>query len=357
MWYCQIFESALENWKAVNLKQLSDMLSLSQTTVSRALNGYPEVSEATRQRVLEAARRFDYRPNVSARRLATGRAGAIGAVLQTDRNLLLDPHYVEFLAGLGERLAADEIDIVLRPSRGHDEIGSYRRTAAATHVDAVILSSPLVEDMRVTLLTELGLPFVLHGRTVSNSPHAWLDIDNESAFRHATNHLLDLGHTRIGLINGHAHFTYAAHRERGFRQALAARGIAVEERFIAEGYMTDEVGYRFTERFLNEQPPPTALLVSSMMMALGAFRAMRAAGLELGRDVSMIAHDDVFPFLNAARMVPPMSTTRSSIRAASTRAAEFAIELVAGRNPQTIHELWPVDLVIRGSTGPVRKGG
>jgi LacI family transcriptional regulator len=93
-----------------------------------------------------------------------------------------------------------------------------------------------------------------------------------------------------------------------------------------------------------------------MMMALGAFRAMRAAGLELGKDVSMIAHDDVFPFLNAGRMVPPMSTTRSSIRAAGTRVAELAIEVLNGRAPESVHELWPVDLVIRGSTGPVPAG-
>jgi LacI family transcriptional regulator len=85
----------------MKLSELAERLGLSQTTVSRALNGYPEVSEATRERVLDAARRFDYRPNASARRLATGRAGAVGAVLQTNRNLLFDPHYVVFLAGLG----------------------------------------------------------------------------------------------------------------------------------------------------------------------------------------------------------------------------------------------------------------
>jgi LacI family transcriptional regulator len=337
----------------VKLKDLAGQLGLSQTTVSRALNGYPEVSEETRRRVLEAARRFHYRPNVSARRLATGRAGAIGAVLQTDRNLLLDPHYVEFLAGLGERLAEDEIDIVLSPVRGSDELAGYRRIAAGTRVDALILSSPRTEDERVALLSELGLPFVLHGRTHCAKAHAWLDIDNEGAFRHATKHLLDLGHRRIGLINGLSRYTYAAHRERGFRAALGERALPVDERLVGEGAMTDEVGYRFAERFLREKPRPTALLVSSMMMALGAFRAIRTAGLTLGVDVSMIAHDDVFPFLNADRMVPPMSTTRSSIRAAGTRVAELAIELLAGRAPAGIHELWPVDLVVRGSTGPV----
>ena len=340
----------------MKLKDLAGELGLSQTTVSRALNGYPEVSKATRQRVLEAARRFDYRPHASARRLATGRAGAIGAALQGSRNLLLDPHYVEFLAGLGERLSEDEIDIVLSPSRGNDEWVSYRRLAAGARVDAVILSSPTIADERIQLLNELDLPFILHGRTASNIPHAWLDIDNEAGFRQATKYLLDLGHTRIGLINGEARFTYAVHRERGFCDALASRGLAADQRFMASGQMTDEVGYRFTERFLAERPRPTALLVSSMIMALGAFRAMRAAGLELGRDVSMIAHDDVFPYLNADRMLPTMSTTRSSIRAAGARSAELAMELLGGRPAETIHELWSVDLVIRGSTGPAPSG-
>ncbi len=336
----------------MKLKDLADKLGLSQTTVSRALNGYPEVNEETRRRVLEAARRLHYRPNVSARRLATGRAGAIGAVLQSGRNLLVDPHYVEFLAGLGERLSEDEIDIVLSPTRGADDLGGYRRIAAGTRVDALVLSSPLIADERIALLAGLGVPFVLHGRTVSDIPHAWLDIDNEGAFRHAAKHLLDLGHRRIGLINGETRFTYASDRERGFRGALAARGVAVDERLIGAGIMTDEVGYRLAARFLAERPRPTALLVSSMMMALGAFRAMRAAGLTLGVDMSMIAHDDVFPFLNADVMVPPMSTTRSSIRSAGSRVAELALQILAGRPPAGIHELWPVDLVIRGSTGP-----
>lgn len=337
----------------MRLKELASHLGLSQTTVSRALNGYPEVNEETRQRVLDAARRYDYRPNASARRLATGRSGAIGIVLPTDRNLLLDPHYVEFQAGLGERLMKDEIDIVLSPSRAGDEMATYRRMAVSSRVDAVIVSSPTVEDPRIALLNELGLPYVVHGRTQSPIGYAWLDIDNEGAFRHATKHLLDLGHRRIGLINGETRQTFAIDRERGFRLALADHGVPVDEGLIAEGIMTDETGYRLTARFLAETPRPTALLVSSMMMSLGALRAIRSAGLVLGRDVSMIAHDDVIPFLNPDAMVPTMSTTRSSIRAAGTRVAELLMEIIAdGRAPDSIHELWPVDLVIRGSTGP-----
>ncbi len=336
----------------MKLKDLADSLGLSQTTVSRALNGYPEVSVATRQRVLEAAERFHYRPNPSARRLATGRAGAIGAVLPTDRNLLVDPHFVEFLAGLGERLVEDEMDIVLSPSRGGDETGTYRRIVAGHRVDALILSGPLVEDPRVALLNELDFPFVMHGRTKSPTPYAWVDIDNEDAFQRATRLLLDLGHRRIALINGSTRFTFAVHREHGFRKALAERGLEPDARLIGEGPMTDEVGYRLAERFLAEEPRPTAFLVSSMMLAFGCLRVIRAAGLALGRDVSLIAHDDVFPFLNADRMVPPLTTLRSPIRAAGTRVADMVMDVLGGRSPEAIHELWPVELVIRASTGP-----
>ena len=141
-------------------------------------------------------------------------------------------------------------------------------------------------------------------------------------------------------------------RQTGAEVVTLRAGMEPDERYAPIPEWKPVDGYQLMERFLTETPRPTAILVSSMMMALGAFRAVRAAGLELGKDVSMIAHDDVFPFLNADRMFPPMSTTRSSIRAAGTRVAELVVELLRGRACATIHELWPVDLIIRGSTGP-----
>ena len=105
-------------------------------------------------------------------------------------------------------------------------------------------------------------------------------------------------------------------------------------------------------RMLERRPRPTAFLAGSMMTALGVFRAIRSAGLTLGKDVSMIAHDDVFPYLNADTMVPSMSTTRSSIRAAGGRVAELLSQVLAGKPADDIHELWPVEMVLRQSTGP-----
>lgn len=337
----------------MNLKELARNLGLSQTTVSRALNGYPEVNEATRQRVSEAAVRLGYRPNVSARRLATGRAGAIGVTLPLQRSLHFGPHTAEFLSGISERLAHLDIDIVVTPIDTDDEVPVYRRLVAGKRIDALVLSAPTPGDKRIAALTELGMPFLLHGRAENVViPHAWLDIDNEGAFRRATSHLLDLGHRTVAVINGPQDQTFAIHRERGFRAAMQERGATPIAQLIGGGRFTDENGFRLAQAFLEHKPRPTAFLAGSMMTALGVFRALRLAGLELGKDVSMIAHDDVFPYLNADNMVPQMSTTRSSIRAAGARIADLVLQMLAGKPAEDIHELWPVELVLRQSTGP-----
>jgi Transcriptional regulators len=335
----------------MRLKDLAEHLGLSQTTVSRALNGYPEVNEATRLRVAEAAARLGYRPNASALRLATGRSGAVGLVLRGADEL--GPHMSEFLSGLGGRLAAEEIDILVTTVESYqDEIAAYRRLAASQKVDAVILHSPKLHDERAEVLTDLKLPFVLHGRTNGERPVAWLDIDNTGAVERATSHLLDLGHRRIALMNGVRGRTFAEHREIGYLAALSARGIPFDPALMSNSIFTDEVAFRLAQSMLELKPRPTAFLAGSMMTALGIFRAIRQAGFTLGKEVSMIAHDDVFPYLNADNMYPTMSTTRSSIRAAGTRIAELILQLLGGKPAEDIHELWPVELVLRESSGP-----
>ena len=334
----------------MNLKELAANLELSQTTVSRALNGYPEVNEETRARVAEAATRLGYRPNASARRLATGRVGAVGIVYSTSDGY--GPHTSEFLGGLGSRLGVDEIDILVSTvDDPNEELGTYRRAIVSKKVDAIVLHAPRPDDPRVALLQDLNFPFVLHGRTNAERPLAWLDIDNEAATARAAEHLIQTGHRDIALLNGPRGLTFAIHREAGFRQALGKYGIAPNPALIANGLFTDEVGFRLAQAMLERRPRPTAFLAGSMMTALGVFRAIRSAGLELGRDVSMIAHDDVFPYLNADTMVPSMSTTRSSIRVAGSRVAELVSQVLAGKPADEIHELWPVEMVLRQSTG------
>ncbi|OLP56966.1 transcriptional regulator [Rhizobium rhizosphaerae] len=339
----------------MKLKEFAREIGLSPTTVSRALSGYPEVSAATRQRVSAEAVRLGYRPNINAVRLATGRAGAIGLVMNQAGEFQL----TEFLRGMTEQLVRDEMDILVTPvveDGTEAEVNAYRRVAEAGKVDAMIILAPQPNDPRIPLLQGLGMPFLVHGRSEGSAPHAWLDIDNEGAIFRATSHLIDLGHTRIGMINGRKGMTFSLHRDIGYRRALEERGLTFDPRFVAHGNFTDEVGFTFARDMLEQGLRPTAFVAGSMMTALGIYRAARALDLVVGRDMSVIAHDDVFPYLTADNMVPSLSTTRSSMRAAGGRIATLLLQIIAGRPAEEIHELWPVELILRESTQPVPGG-
>ena len=267
-------------------------------------------------------------------------------------------HFAEFMAGMAERLLTEDTDILVIPMADpdhNDEMQLYRRLVESQRVDAIIVHSPRPNDERIALLHKLGMPFLVHGRSDIDVPHAWLDIDNEGAVRRATSHLIDLGHTRIAMINGRPGATYALHRDKGYREALQSRGIELDPQLIASGNFTDELGFRFARSLLEQANPPTAIVAGSMMTALGVYRAVRSLGLQVGREVSVIAHDDVFPYLTADNMAPSLSATRSSMRAAGTRCADLVLQLVSGRSPLDIHELWPVELILRESTAPVQR--
>lgn len=335
----------------MNLKEFANLIGLSQTTVSRAMSGYPEVKAETRARVLEAAERLGYRPNISAQRLATGRAGAIGIVFQGGGRF--GPHSSEFMGGLSTSLQKDGIDILVSTVETlEDEEAAYRGFAASKRVDAVILHTPGCADPRIALLQSLDLPFIVHGRSEAAKPFAYLDIDNFGAIETAIRHLADHGHRRIALINGDTSSTYAHDRDNGYRATLQAHGIAVDPALIGQGEFTDETGFRLMQSFLALPAPPTAVIAGSMMSALGAMRAIRVAGLRLGRDVSLVAHDDVFPYLSPENLVPSVTTTQSPIRAAGERIGEMTLRLLQGELPETLQEVWEVDFVMRGSTGP-----
>ncbi len=342
----------------MNLKELAARLGLSPTTVSRALNGYPEVSAATRERVLAAAKRHNYRPNARAIRLATGRAMALGHVIPlASRHEIVNPIFADFIAGAGEVYSRSGYDLLLSVVPDEDEERTYRELHARGAVDGVILHAPRHDDPRIAMLAELGLPFVVHGRsTGSDLPYSWVDVNNRRAFRRATDFLLDLGHRRIGLVNGLEFMDFAIRRRGGYVDALQARGLPVDERLMAASEMTETRGFRAAEAMLAEGEPPTAFVVSSMISALGVRRAVEAQGLRLGREVSVIIHDDDLSYLKNGDDVPIFTATRSSVREAGRQAAAMLIDMVSGTTEGRREAMLEAELIIGQSTGPAPGG-
>ncbi|MGY9048099.1 MAG: LacI family DNA-binding transcriptional regulator, partial [Rhodobacterales bacterium] len=273
----------------MNLKELAKHLNLSQTTVSRALNGYPEVNKATRLRVEVAAREFNYTPNARAKGLATGRSMSIGHVIPTSsKREMVNPVFGDFITGASEAYVQAGYDLVLTLVEDGDEERLYRNIRDKGNVDGIIVHSPQMDDSRIALLLDLGLPFVVHGRASDiTANYSWVDMNNRGAFRRATGFLAELGHRRIALVNGLEHMDFAYRRRDGYLAALEAHGLKVDPALLRAGEMTEMLGHASAQEMLALPDPPTAFLSSSMMTAIGLRRAIQEAGLHMGRDVSV----------------------------------------------------------------------
>lgn len=345
-------------WRKVppmNLKKLSEMLNLSQTTVSRALNGFPEVKEKTRIRVLEAAEKYNYRPSTLAKSLATGRAMAIGHVLPISKQEMVNPIFTDFISGAGEVYAKQGYHMALTAVTDDNEEAAYREMASKRSVDGVIVHGPRVPDSRIELLQDIGLPFIVHGRAQdTKTDYSWFDINNRSAFKKAAEFLIDFGHQRIALLNGPEHMDFAERRHDGYVDALTKAGIKVNPDFIRNDDMTEPYGYTSTMQLMNTPRPPTAFLVSSIIPALGARRALLDLGLQPGKDVSIITHDDMLSFLKMGGDVPLFTATRSSVRDAGKRCATMLLNQINDPKHKIQHELWEAELIIGASTGSVK---
>ena len=339
--------------KGVNLKELSQRLNLSQTTVSRALNGYPEVSAETRKRVSEMADKLGYAPNSQARRLATGRSMAIGHVIPRSIHEMMNPIFLEFIAGAGETYSKHGYDMIISVVEDDHEEDAYREIASRKKADGVIIHGPAHNERRHLLLKELNLPFVVHGRIPgAEMETSWIDMNNKRAFERATNLLLDLGHTRIALLNGLEHMDFARRRRRGFEDALATRGLEPDTNLMRSADMTEPYGCDNAMAMLRGDNPPSAFLVSSMISAIGVARAIGQCGLKTGKDVSIITHDDALSFLPNSGEVPIFTCTRSSVRYAGEKAADLLLNMIASPDtkPTSLH--LDAELILGQSTGP-----
>jgi LacI family transcriptional regulator len=213
-----------------------------------------------------------------------------------------------------------------------------------------------MHDPRIPFLTEIGLPFAVHGRASGiDIPYCWLDVNNRSAFRRATEFLLDLGHRRIALVNGLEFMDFAHRRRGGYEDALCARGLPLDPGLMRSDEMTEVYGYRSAVQMLQQPDPPSAFLVASMITALGVRRAVEEAGLAMGRDISIVTHDDVLSYLQNGGEVPIFTATRSSVREAGRRLAQMLIDRIGSPDAPPATQLLEAELMVGRSTGPLHR--
>lgn len=332
----------------VRLQDIAEKLGISVTTVSRALAGYDDVAEHTRQLVLQTAEEMGYYPNLTARHLQRKRTDTIGLVVDVFGPRFSDPLFSELLAGIGNEAAVQGFDLLVAttPPDTEDELQAYRRLVRGRRVDGLIVVRTRVHDRRVEFLLEQQVPFVTFGRSVDAERFSWVDVDGERGIYEVVWRLIAAGHRRIAMLQPNVPIMFAQFRERGYRAAMAAHKLPVDESWIVREPLTEDGGYEGMQRLLKLPAPPTAVLASNDQMAIGAIRALQERGLRAGEDVAVIGFDDI-PL--AKHIHPPLTTLRQPIYEIGRLLCRTLIGLLRGELEGPQHILLEPDLVVRES--------
>jgi DNA-binding LacI/PurR family transcriptional regulator len=335
---------------AASIEDVAREAGVSIATVSRALRGLPDVAETTRARVLEAAAELNYVASPFAARLASGRTSTVGVVVPFVNRWF----FAQVIDTIESTLREGAYDLVLY-NLG-DEAGRARffeEMPLRKRVDAIVIASLVLSEAEFAALDDLGLPVGLLG--VDRPGYVSTRIDDAAGAQVAVEHLLSLGHTRIGLIGGDTsdpmRFTPPHHRQRGYRAALEGSGITPEPALEVLGYFTVGGGTTAAETLLALPERPTAIFAESDEMAYGAIRAIRTAGLQVPGDVAVIGFDD-----HVHSELMDLSTIRQPV---AEQARDLTLRLLSelGRGDDEQGDpvvIMPTSLVVRGSTDPSR---
>jgi len=327
------------------------LAGVSRTTVSLVLNDVPDthITAETRQRVLEAARELNYYPDVTARRLASGRTRTIALVWHRGP----DRTYRDaFLPGLLQGMASAARHyghyVLFRPIEPDEPADGYVELARGRHADGLILSGPRSDDDHLLKLHAEGYPLVLHGQLPGTDIPS-VDIDNVRGAMMAVEHLLTLGHRRIATItNAPLAYTASAQRLAGYRQALQNAGLPYDEALVEYGNFDEESGHAAMARLLASRAQPTALFAASDMVAMGALRALREARLRVPEDIAVVSFDDIA----AARFITPaLTTVHVPTFGLGWSVAELLIQIIGDEAPRQSQVLLDTELVVRESCG------
>ena len=325
------------------IREVSRLAKVSMATVSRVLNDTVPVTEETKQRVLNAVKELDYRPNAFARGLVTNRSGGIGVVV----NEISSPFYSGIVQGIEEVVEAQGMHLVV--SSGHAKEALEREAVEflkQRRSDALILQLEAASDYDLLHWAAQEIPLVIVGRHVAELAAHCVYLDNFTGGYLATKHLLEHGHRRIAHISGWMALKDARDRLEGYKHALQEAGIAFDEALVVEGGFIEEGGQRGMKRLLERKLAFTALFAANDQTAAGALHVAREANLRVPEDISLIGYDDV---LFARYLYPALTTIRQPLADMGRAAAQLALAALNTDKAKEVTRKFDPELIERAS--------
>ena len=336
----------------VTLKDIAERVGKSVPTVSRALANFPDISSETREEIQRVAQEMGYVPNITARNLQKQHTDTVSLILPVANHLKIsDPFFSEFLSGVVETTTNSNFSLILISSEQETERETYLKLIRNSQVDGFIVMRTRQQDKRIDLLNSQNIPFVAFGRIAGENDFPFVDSNDELGIRLVVDHLVELGHTRLGFIAEPTLFTKSSNRLQGYLQGLRAHGLAYDPNLIVEANFRQPSGKISSETLLSLPEPPTAIIASNDLLALGALNAAQEHHLEVGKDISITGYDDI---LLAEYATPPLTTVNQPAYQFGTQLTDMLIKIIRKETLEEQHILHAPSLVIRQSTAPRR---
>jgi len=331
------------------IHQLAKHLDISIGTVSRALNGRPDVNAETRRRVLEAAEQLGYVANQSGRSLRKGSTNVIGLMIESGKDNVdnSDNFFFGVIGGLQTVFARHNLDLAILPCPSEEDSLEYlQRMVARRLVDAMIISATQKIDKRIDLLIEKRVPFVALGRSQSGGSHTWIDLDFAGVANSAVDRLVSKGHRRIAIAAPTTDINLGFVFVDAYRAALERHGLTYDPALVLRARSSEDGGYSVGGDLLALTPRPTAIILIYELMAIGLYRRLMEAGVKPGCDIAVIGFREA---PRARFLQPALTCYRLSLQDLGTELAETLLssmpEYAEIYSSHACNRLWPLDLV------------
>jgi DNA-binding LacI/PurR family transcriptional regulator len=328
------------------------MAGVSRTTVSFVINNLigTNISKATRDRVLKAAKALNYSPDAAGRKLVRGKSDTLGLVLcQSPEQSHADAFLTRVIFGVEQAAMQMGFHVLINQIEPDDHSG-YTHLISENLVDGIIVSGPRQDDRDIVELHQDGVPVMLLGQ-MPGTEIPFVDVDAIGSAERAVEHLIELGHRDIALItNANLSYTSAQQRRYGYLTALEKAGIPSKADHMKEGNYTPDSGYRAMSGLLKSTSRPTAVFIASDVVALGAMLAIKEVGLRIPEDIAIVGFDDI-PLTEF--FDPPLTTVRLPAFDLGWMAGERLGRLVQKEPIDPVGLLLKTDLVIRASTAQI----
>jgi LacI family transcriptional regulator len=345
-------ETVTRGRSAITLRDVARAANVHPGTVSRALNEDTRglVNPDTAERVMKVAEELGYRPNRIARGLKTSRSHTIGVLIPDITNPLFPP----ILRGIEDRLdQAGYTSLIVNTDNDSERERIYLDAMRARQVDGFISATARLDRELLVELAEAGTPLVLVNRSLEDGSVPAVTIDDRQGVVLAVEHVVALGHERVGHVAGPQNLSTGHRRHAGFVEAMRAAGLeAPPERVRFGALFTEEEGARACDELLDAAPDVTAIVAGNDLMAIGCYDALERRGLSCPDDVSVVGFNDM-PFVD--RLRPPLTSVRIPKREIGQVAADLLLEQLTGGGEVASEILLEPTLTIRGSTAPSRR--